>query len=92
MIKYRVQYLLNVFLMSIHWVIDGLGISNYFIPFGISYCYIGLKFHYERGVYYIKLCPFYLINNKISKCVIAWSRKDDYLLDDQCKICGINEQ
>jgi hypothetical protein len=49
------------------------------IPIGM-YCYTGLKFDINTGIYHIKPCFFYKNSFcKLLKCEI----------DDQCKECGL---
>jgi hypothetical protein len=72
------------------------------IPNGV-YCYKGLRYDLETGVYYIKLCPFFThikckekpeeLQNEIDKEfpeeTIGWCKLIKGDIDDQCKSCGI---
>ena len=60
------------------------------IPKNIQYCYTPLK--YENNVYRVKPCPYYKTLGKTwDGCkFLGLIAKDDLLLSDQCKICGIS--
>lgn len=72
------------------------------IPNGV-YCYEGLSYDVESGVYHIKACEFYTsikckdipedkqdeIHKEYPEEIIGWCKMIKYEIDDQCKMCGI---
>ena len=74
------------------------------IPDGM-YCYKGISFDINTGIYLIKCCPFYISiqckNKPIEKQGeidleypeewVGWCKLLKYEIDDQCKSCGINK-
>jgi hypothetical protein len=72
------------------------------IPYGV-YCYKGVKFDTDTGVYHIKPCIFYDRIKNIEKPIdqqgeldaeypnelIGWCKLLKCEIDDQCKSCSI---
>lgn len=71
------------------------------IPLGL-YCYRGLRFDLNTGIYYIKPCPFYTriklkdkpidqqdeVDKEFPEEYIGWCKLIKCEIDDQCKSCG----
>lgn len=72
------------------------------IPVG-HYCYKGIKFDYETGVYHIKSCVFYSYKKigdipvdedmkdwkeEFKEERVGWCKLVKCQIDDQCKSCG----
>jgi hypothetical protein len=62
------------------------------IPYG-CYCYeiVGVT---DTGVIHTRMCPYYTyLDDGLKECILLRVKSDeDELLDDQCKICGFNEE
>jgi len=67
--------------------------NNSEIPYG-DYCYRILRIDHKTCVIHTKVCP-YLKNKKddegYNSGYCSKLKVFDIMLDDQCKICGINE-
>ena len=64
------------------------------IPYG-AYCYKGddekNKNSTSPSSYYIISCPYYkIISKKYNGCQYLGVVTDDFVFDDQCKLCGEN--
>lgn len=64
------------------------------IPKGTPYCYLPdvekNKENNDSSTYYIKPCPYYrYVSTNLRGCKFLGCIVDDFLLYDQCKICGI---
>jgi len=70
--------------------------NNSVIPNG-PYCYIpDIEKNNNKDKsdysYYIKTCPYYkIINSRYCGCKYLGIITDDFLLKDQCKFCGEND-
>lgn len=83
-----------------NWLLIKLGYKHNetVVPEG-PYCYVPdiEKNELERskenyGVYYVKPCKYFVkASRNISGCKLLGYIGDDFLLNDQCKLCSIND-
>ena len=85
---------MNTFLKRLFWFVENIFRKNKMkeqIPSGF-YCYTPIDIESSRWKVHIITCPFYKKFNKKIFCMLhGIGEQDIILLDDQCKICGINE-
>jgi len=87
------------FIIQLYWrLLHLFGINTDTEPIPDSvYCYVPdtEKNKRENDVmhYYIKPCKYYKsFGNEYNGCKYLGIITDDFLFDDQCKICGIKDQ